>query len=405
MPEPAPVSLNRTRGALRTESTASEESAVPVRPFPIHVPDADLEDLHRRLLATRWPEAETADAWEQGVPLAYMKEIVAYWADGYDWRHCEERISAAGSHLTEIDGLDIHFLHVRSQHETARPIVLTHGWPGSVLEFLELIPRLTDPTAHGGRADDAFHVVAPSLPGYGFSGKPARPGWGVERIADAWAVLMARLGYDRHVAQGGDWGSAVSEELLRRHAESCAAIHLNLVAAKPPKAVMKDATEEEGAALMRLAAYRTSGSGYFMQQSTRPQTLGYGLVDSPVGQAAWVLEKFREWTDCEGHPETAIERDHLLDNVTLYWLTRSGASSGRLYWESARSMEMKPVPGPVGCTIFPEEIFTPSRRWAESRYETIIHWGEVDAGGHFAAMEQPAILAEEIRTCFRDVTL
>lgn len=374
-----------------------------VHPFEITIADSELEDLRVRLLGTRWPEAETADGWKQGVPLAYMKEIVAYWSKEYDWRRCEKRINAAGSYVTEIDGLNIHFLHARSKHESARPIVLTHGWPGSILEFLDLIPLLTDPTAHGGSADDAFHVVVPALPGYGFSGKPAEAGWGVDRIADAWNTLMERLGYARYLAQGGDWGAAVSTQLVRRHPEQCAAIHLNLVAAKPPKEVMKSATKKEAAALMKLAWYRAKGSGYFMQQASKPQTLGYGLTDSPVGQAAWVLEKFQEWTDNKGSPESAVGRDHLLDNVMMYWLTASGVSSARLYWESALSMDTSAVHEPVGCTIFPKEIFVPSRRWVESRFRNLIYWNEVDAGGHFAAMEQPQILANEIRVCFRDL--
>ena len=376
-----------------------------VRPFPVEVAEAELVDLRRRLLHTRWPEAETVHGWVQGVPLAYMQALVAYWANQYDWRPCEAHLNSLGTFVVEIDGLEIHFLHARSQHEPARPILLTHGWPGSIIEFLDLIPHLTEPLAHGGDAEDAFHVIAPSLPGHGFSGKPRVSGWGVDRIADAWASLMEKLGYRRYLAQGGDWGSLVSERLLGRHPERCAAIHLNLVFASPTQEVIQAPTPEELQALTRLEAYRSNGAGYAAQQRSKPQTLGYGLTDSPAGQAAWIVEKFHDWTDSKKRPEGAVSLDRLLDNISLYWLTSSAASSARLYWESAGEFGTGTVDQPVGCTIFPGELTRPSRRWAESRYKRLIYWATSPAGGHFPAMEQPAILAEEIRRWSRKATI
>jgi len=379
------------------------ETSDAVTPFRIAASEETLDDLRRRLRATRWPEAETVDDWSQGIPLAYAKEVCAYWAEKYDWRAREARLNEFPQFRTEIDGLGIHFLHVRSPHEGALPLVITHGWPGSVVEFLEAIGPLTDPPAHGGDAADAFHVVCPSLPGYGFSDKPARAGWGVERIAGAWAVLMARLGYRRYVAQGGDWGSMVTTALGVRDPEHCAAIHLNMPVAPPAPEQMGEPTEREKQALAALAHYEQWDSGYSKQQSTRPQTLGYGLVDSPAGQAAWILEKFRAWTDCDGHPENVLGRDELLDNVMLYWLPGTAASSARLYWESFRNPNLDEVTVPTGCSLFPKEIIRCSRRWAERRFRNLIHWRELDRGGHFAAFEQPERFVIEVRDCFRQV--
>ena len=371
-----------------------------VEPFTIAIGQAELDDLADRLRRTRWAEPETVDDWSQGIPSAYLQEVCAYWADGYDWRATEERLNRFPQFRTEIDGLGIHFLHVRSPHPDATPLVMTHGWPGSIVEFHKVIGPLTDPTDHGGDATDAFHVVCPSLPGYGFSDKPTVPGWNVERIADAWAVLMARLGYDRYAAQGGDWGSMVTTSIGVRDPEHVIGIHLNMPLAVPSPA--DPPTEREQEALDAFTRYTTKEAGYSTQQSTRPQTVGYGLVDSPVGQAGWILEKFYAWTDCDGHPENVLTRDELLDNVMLYWLPGTGASSARLYWESFNSIDVfTPVGVPVGCSIFPKEILRMTKGWAEGRFTDLRYWNELDAGGHFAAFEQPEVFVDEVRSCFR----
>jgi len=374
-----------------------------VRPFRIKVSDAELEELRRRLRATRWPERETVEDWSQGIPLAYVREVCEYWAEKYDWRAREERLNAFPQFRTTLDGLGIHFVHVRSPHAEALPLVMTHGWPGSIVEFHKVIGPLSDPTAHGGEARDAFHVVCPSLPGYAFSDKPEKAGWSAKRIGAAWAELMSRLGYERYVAQGGDWGSLVTTQIGIQDPEHCAGIHVNMVAGRPDPEQLGDLTEQEKAALASLQYYNDWDSGYSKQQSTRPQTLGYGLVDSPAGQAAWILEKFWAWTDCDGHPENALTRDELLDNVMLYWLPAAGASSARLYWESFRGGLADEVRVPTGCSIFPKEIMRPSRRWAEKRYTNIVYWNELEKGGHFAAFEQPEAFVEELRACFRHV--
>jgi pimeloyl-ACP methyl ester carboxylesterase len=372
-----------------------------IRPFAIHADDDDLEDLRRRLRTTRWPDRETVEDWTQGVPLSYVQEVCAYWAEKYDWRATERRLNAFPQFLTEIDGLDIHFIHARSPEPNAMPLIITHGWPGSIVEFHKVIGPLTDPAKYGGNPADAFHVVAPSLPGYGFSGKPAKNGWNVERIGHAWAALMARLGYDRYVAQGGDWGSAVTTAIGAQDPGHCQAIHLNMVSARPDPETMNDLTEKEKSAIAGLQHYQDWDSGYSKQQSTRPQTVGYGLVDSPAGQAAWILEKFWAWTDCDGHPENVLSRDEMLDNIMLYWLPATGASSARLYWESFNNRSPLEVKVPVGGSIFPREIFRTSRRWAEKRFANINYWNELEKGGHFAAFEQPAQYVEEVRNCFR----
>jgi epoxide hydrolase len=372
-----------------------------IQPFRISVTEDALEDLRRRLRATRWPEKQTVDDWSQGIPLGYVQDVCAYWAEKYDWRAREAHLNRFPQFRTELDGLGIHFLHVPSRHAEALPLVITHGWPGSIAEFQKVIEPLSDPTAHGGDARDAFHVVCPSLPGYGFSDKPPRSGWNVERIGRAWAGLMARLGYARYVAQGGDWGAMVTTAVGLQDTEHCAGIHLNMPIAPPDPATLGSLSEREKGALAAMQHYQEWDSGYSKQQSTRPQTLGYGLVDSPAGQAAWILEKFWAWTDCNGHPENVLSRDELLDNVMLYWLPATGASSARLYWESFRTPNLAPVPVPTGCSIFPKEIFRASRRWAEKRYTNLRYWNELERGGHFAAFEQPELYVREVRDCFR----
>ncbi len=337
------------------------------KPFRIAVGDDVLDDLKSRLRRTRWPEAEPVDDWSQGVPLKWIEEVCRYWANDYDWRRREALLNRFAQFTTEIDGLKIHFLHVRSPHPGAMPLIITHGWPGSVVEFHKVIEPLVDPAAHGGDPADAFHVICPSLPGFGFSDKPKTTGWGIDRIAAAWAQLMDRLGYAHYGAQGGDWGSAVTTSLGAQDAQHCAGIHITLA------------------------------------MSARPQTLGYGLTDSPAGQAAWILEKFWAWTDCDGHPENILGRDELLDNVMLYWVTTSAASSARLYWESfgPERRTIHKVTVPTGVAVFPREIVTPVRRWMEGNFTNIRHWNEMPKGGHFAAFEQPELFVGDVRAFFR----
>jgi pimeloyl-ACP methyl ester carboxylesterase len=371
-----------------------------VRPFHLEVSDAALDDLKRRLAETRWPEAETVDDWTQGARLQDVCGLVDHWRTAYDWRRCERMLNGFGQFQTILDGLDIHFLHVRSPHAEAMPLLLTHGWPGSVIEFHKVIGPLTDPTRHGGKAEDAFHVVAPSLPGYGFSQRPSSPGWNLTRIAQAWIVLMERLGYGRWIAQGGDWGAMVTNAIGGLAPPSLAGIHLNMLSIPYPES-LGEPTAQEQRALADMKHYVDQDSGYAKQQSTRPQTLAYGLTDSPVGQAAWIYEKFREWTDCGGQPERVLSRDEMLDNIMLYWLTATGGSSARLYWEAFRTRSWTEITVPTGVSAFPREIFRPSRRWAETRLRNIVHWNEPDRGGHFAAFEQPALFVEELRTFSR----
>ena len=366
-----------------------------LRRFTVDVPQADLDDLRDRLARTRWPDAETVDGWDQGVPLAYARDLAAWWAGSHDWRACEVRLNALPNFLVEIDGLDIHLIHVRSANPAARPLLLTHGWPGSVLEFLDVVEPLSRD----------FHLVIPSLPGYGFSGKPAAAGWTVERIARAWDALMRALGYGRYFAQGGDWGSAVTSAIAAQSAEHCAGIHINMVVAPLTPEMMTDLTPFEQKALARFAWYRDVDAGYAIQQKTRPQTLGYGLADSPVGQMAWIVEKFHGWTDCAGDPERAVSRAAMLDTVSLYWLTGSAASSARLYWESYSAFSDGTIAVPTGCSLFPLELMGLSRRWAATRYTDIVYWNELDRGGHFAALEQPELFVEELRACFAKMTL
>ena len=373
-----------------------------ITPFRIAVGDDVLDDLKARLRRTRWPEAELVDDWSQGAPLKWIQEVCRYWAETYDWRRRESLLNRFAQFTTAIDGLDIHFVHARSPHPKALPLIITHGWPGSIVEFHKVIEPLVDPTAHGGDAADAFHVVCPSLPGFGFSGRPKATGWGVDRIATAWAVLMDRLGYARYGAQGGDWGSAVTTSLGAQDPAHCAGIYITLAMAARPK-VEGEPTPEEARALKGIKYYADWDSGYSKQQSTRPQTVGYALTDSPCGQAAWILEKFWAWTDCDGHPENALTRDELLDNVMLYWVTATAASSARLYWESFGPDRRKPhtVTVPTGVAVFPKEIVPPVRRWMEDRYSNIRHWSEMPKGGHFAAFEQPELFIRDVRAFFR----
>jgi epoxide hydrolase len=373
-----------------------------IHPFTLSIDQSELDSLQSRLASARWPEQECVDDWSQGAPLHKVKALVDHWQHHYDWRKCEAMLNGWGQFITEIDGLDIHFLHIRSKHEGAMPLIMTHGWPGSIMEFRHVIAPLTDPTAHGGSAEDAFHLVIPSLPGYGFSGKPTETGWGLERIAKAWTELMSRLGHGDHfVAQGGDWGSAVTSMLGTQAPAGLKAIHINMVFARPTEEDMADLTPAEQAALLSLQDYGTKGNGYAQQQSTRPQTLGYGLADSPVGQAAWIYEKFQAWSDAGNDPDTAFGRDALLDNIMIYWLTNSGASSARLYWQSFGNFASTDVRVPAGMSIFPKEIFRASRRWADRVYKNIIHWNELPRGGHFAAFEVPELFVPEVRAAFR----
>ena len=372
-----------------------------VAPFRVDVPEAALADLRERLRRTRWPEPETVTDWSQGTPLAYARELCRYWLQEYEWPAAQARLNRFPQFLTRIDDLDVHFVHVRSPHPDATPLVMTHGWPGSVVEFRKVIEPLTDPVAFGGSAADAFHVVCPTLPGFGFSGKPARPGWGVERIADAWDQLMARLGYPRYGAQGGDWGSLVTAALGRRHPARVLGVHLNLVVAFPDPGTISDLTPREQQALAAGGRHRAQGAGYAAIQSTRPQSIGYGLVDSPAALCAWIVEKFQAWSDCDGDPGTVFSREELLDNIMLYWLGGAGASAARLYWESYARRSSDPVGVPAGCSIFPKEIYRPSRRWAEPLFTDLRYWNEPDRGGHFAALEQPALFVDEVRAAFR----
>ncbi|WP_409329965.1 epoxide hydrolase family protein [Trujillonella humicola] len=382
--------------------SSSPTGASDVHPFSVAVSDEHVEDLRRRLRATRWPDPETVDDWSQGVPLHVLQDLCAYWGDGYDWPSRQARLNGVEQALTEVDGLPIHFLHVRSAQPGALPLVLTHGWPGAVVEFLDVLGPLTDPAAHGGDPADAFSVVAPSLPGYGWSGKPTQAGWGLPRIADAWAELMGRLGYRRFGAQGGDWGSFVAANLGARHADRTVGVHLNMASAPPPRG-FEPRTEREERAVRAARHYRTVDSGYASQQQTRPQTLGYGLADSPAGQCAWILEKLWAWTDCAGDPVQALGADRVLDLVSVYWFTDSAASSARLYWESARDPSaLRPaVSVPVGISVYPHDIYQPLEDWVGGQFPDLRMWREHVRGGHFAALEEPGLFVEDVRDFFR----
>jgi pimeloyl-ACP methyl ester carboxylesterase len=399
---------------LHTRSAAAENTDTATRPFRINVPDADLADLKRRLAATRWPNREIVTDRSQGVQLATLRQLVRYWTTEYDWRKCEARLNALPQFTTKIDGVEIHFIHARSRHENALPLIMTHGWPGSVIELLETVGPLTDPTAHGGTPEDAFHLVLPSLPGYGFSGEPAELGWESGRIARAWAALMERLGYTHYVAQGGDVGADVTDAMGRQAPKGLLGIHLSLLAGALGIADRLPAkSEQEQAAHAALATFRTSGFGYFLEQSTRPQTIGYSLLDSPAGLAAWLLDHdtdsyykvSRAFVD--GEPAGNLTRESIVDNITLYWLTGTGASAARWYWEFgqvlARAAGKAPpaVSVPVGFTTFPGEIWAAPRTWVEMVYPGLAYFNEVDRGGHFAAWEEPELFAAEVRAAFK----
>jgi pimeloyl-ACP methyl ester carboxylesterase len=392
------------------------ETATEIRPFEVDVPEEGLAELRGRIQATRWPTRELVDDRSQGVQLATMKALARYWATEYDWRRCEERLNALPQFTTEIDGTEIHFIHVRSPHENALPLIMTHGWPGSVVELLETVGPLTDPTAHGGDAEDAFHLVMPSLPGYGFSPEPKDLGWNAARIAGAWAELMKRLGYDRYVAQGGDVGAAVTDLMGRLGLDGLAGIHINLlVAALAIGDQLPGETEQERAAHAARKEFQATGFGYFLEMATRPQTIGYGLLDSPVAMAAWMLDHDTDsyykiaaaFVDDE--PTGNLTRDHILDNVTLYWLTGTSASAARNYWEdqlaraASAGQPPPPVSVPAGFTTFPGEIWATPRSWAEAAYPGIAYFNEVDRGGHFAAWEEPELFSSELRAAFRAV--
>jgi pimeloyl-ACP methyl ester carboxylesterase len=389
-----------------------------IRPFSVEVPQEDLDELRRRITATRWPSEELVEDRSQGVQLATIKALSRYWTMDYDWRACEARLNALPQFRTEIDGVDVHFIHLKSDHEDALPLIMTHGWPGSVIELLEAIGPLTDPTAHGGRAEDAFDLVLPSLPGYGFSGEPTEVGWDVGRVARAWAELMRRLGYTRYVAQGGDVGAAVTDAMGRQAPEGLLGIHMNLLVTGLAGGVERPAdTDEERAALDALATFKMSGFGYFLEQATRPQTIGYALLDSPVALAAWMLDHdtdayykiSRAFVD--GQPSGNLTKDHIVDNITTYWLTSTGASAARSYWEDGRAQAAALAAGqappevslPVGFTTFPGEIFRAPRSWVEQSYPNLSYFNEVDKGGHFAAWEEPELFSEELRAAFSSV--
>jgi len=388
-------------------------SETEIRPFRVDMPDAAIADLRRRIAATRWPGKELVDDRSQGVQLATSRELARYWTTEYDWRACEARLNALPQFTTEIDGVGVHFIHVRSRHENALPLIMTHGWPGSVIELLETVGPLTDPTAHGGSAGDAFHLVLPSIPGYGFSAEPAELGWYAGRVAQAWAELMHRLGYTRYVAQGGDQGAAVTDAMGRQAPEGLAGIHMNLLVTALGGGAMPADTEQERAALEQTKTFRATGFGYFLEQATRPQTIGYALLDSPLALAAWMLDHdtdayYKISRAFVGKQHSGgLTRDHILDNITLYWLTGTGASAARSYWESARAQALAagqappPVTVPVGFTTFPGEIFRAPRSWVELGYPTLTYFHEADRGGHFAAWEEPELFATEVRAAFK----
>jgi pimeloyl-ACP methyl ester carboxylesterase len=406
-----------------TAATVATDTAI--RPIRIHIPDKDIVDLRHRLAATRWPEKETVADGTQGVPLATMRELVRHWQTDYDWRKVEARLNALPQFITEIDGLDIHFIHVRSKHDKALPLIVTHGWPGSVIEQLKIIDPLSNPTANGASASDAFHLVIPSLPGYGFSGKPAETGWGPERIARAWVVLMKRLGYTRFVAQGGDWGSPISNEMGKLNAPELLGIHVNLPGTVPPEIFKmiaagdpppSDLSAGERRAFDQIKLAFTKRRAYALEMGTRPQTL-YGLADSPVALASWMVDHGDGYDQpaasitsavfghtVNGHSAGDLTRDDVLDDITLYWLTNTGVSSGRIYWENRINLYVAAdVPIPAAITVFPGENYQAPRSWAEKAYHKLIYFNEVDKGGHFAAWEQPALFSAEVRAALRSL--
>ena len=389
------------------------QAATDIRPFHVEIPEQQIDELRRRIAATRWPSKELVDDRSQGVQLATLKELARYWASDYDFGRVQERLNALPQFTTEIDRVEIHFIHVRSPHEDALPLIMTHGWPGSVIELLDTVGPLTDPTAHGGKTEDAFHLVLPSLPGYGFSAEPTEVGWDFGRIAQAWAELMHRLGYTRYVAQGGDLGAIVTDVMGRQAPEGLLGIHMNLLVTTLGSPVPPPGdTEEERAALEQIKTFTTSGFGYFLEQSTRPQTIGYALLDSPIALAAWLLDHDTDSyykisaAFVDGQATGGLTEDHILDNITLYWLTGTGASAARPYWELGRAQALAAgqappeVSLPVGFTTFPDEIFRAPRSWVEKSYPNLTYFNEADTGGHFAAWEEPELFSQEVRAAF-----
>jgi pimeloyl-ACP methyl ester carboxylesterase len=375
------------------------------RPYCVEIDPSAIDDLKQRLTNSRLPEKQTVSDWSQGIPLDIVKEFSDYWRDDYDWFVCQERLNGYPQYLMELDGVDIHFLHIRSTEANARPLLMTHGWPGSVLEFIELVGPLTDPAKYGGDAQDAYHLVLPSIPGYGFSAKPTSADWTTEKIANVWDRLMVNLGYQRYFAQGGDWGGVITASIGAQDLGHCAGIHVNLVVVgAPDKAIMNTPTEQEAKALAQYQKYLQDGSAYAAIQGTRPQTIGYALADSPVGQMAWILEKFHQWSGPDAL-QNSFSKDHLLDNISLYWLSNSAASSARLYWHSFAKSDLSEVTVPMGASLFENEIIQPSRRWAEQRFKNIQFWQENEVGGHFAAMEVPELFVKQLRECLRSMPL
>jgi pimeloyl-ACP methyl ester carboxylesterase len=395
------------------ESKQTTMTSPEVRPFRVSVPEEDLVELRQRVAATRWPDRETVSDRSQGVELEKFRELVGYWGTDYDWRKAEAKLNALPQFMTKIDGLDIHFLHVRSPHPNALPLLMTHGWPGSVFELLKVIDPLTDPTAHGGRAGDAFDLALPSMPGYGFSARPQDPGWGPARIGRAWDELMRRLGYQRYVSQGGDWGAVISDVMAAQAPAGLIGIHVNMPATVPPEIAEALLTggqppaglsPDERIAYEGMDALSKKGSGYGLMMVTRPQTLGYSLSDSPAGLAAWFYDKFADWTYSGGEPERSLTRDEMLDDITLYWVTNTGTSGARLYWENnANNFNAVDISLPAAITVFPGEIYRAPRSWAERAYHNLRYFNEVDKGGHFAAWEEPELFAAELRAAFRSL--
>jgi pimeloyl-ACP methyl ester carboxylesterase len=419
-----PMSTTRTSALPITDRPAPVTTAIAapaandaIRPFRIKVSEAALTDLRRRLQATRWPERETVTDQSQGVQLATLRPLVQYWASGYDWRKAEAKLNAIPQFVTTIDGVDIQFAHIKSRHPNAMPLIMTHGWPGSILELVKVIGPLTDPTAYGGSAEDAFDLVLPTIPGYGFSGKPTNTDWSPGKIASAWDTLMKRLGYTRYVSQGGDWGAIISEVMAVQAPAGLLGIHINMPGTVPPSVVNLVRTRQpvpagfsdaEKAAYASLDVFYNQGFGYAEMMNTKPQTLGYSLADSPVGLAAFFYDKFATWTYTGGEPGKSLTRDEMLDDITLYWLTNTGTSSSRSYWDAARGgggpftrFEITKIP--VAVTVFPGEIYRAPRSWGEQSFQKLIYWNEVDKGGHFAAWEEPALFATEIRAAFRSL--
>nr|WP_051717076.1 epoxide hydrolase [Streptomyces sp. NRRL F-5727] len=411
---PAQAATSGTPAASTAGSRRTRRSTA-IRPFRVRVPQREINELRRRVRATRWPDRETVGDRSQGAQLAKLRPLVEYWGTGYDWRKAEAKINALPQFITEIDGLDIQFAHIRSPHPDALPMLMTHGWPGSIVELLKVVAPLTDPTAHGGRAEDAFHLVLPTLPGYGFSGRPTSTGWNPARVAVAFDVLMRRLGYTRYVSQGGDHGSIISQVLAAQKPEGLLGIHVNMPGTVPPDVLRHlrnfdpapaGLTAREKLAYDRLLHFYRDGFGYAAMMNQTPQTIGYALTDSPVAMAAYYYDKFAEWTDSGGEPEKVLTYDEMLDAISLYWLSGTATSSGRFYWEGTQAgggpFNAVDIPTvPVAVTVFPREIYPAPRSWGERAYGNLIHWNEVDRGGHFAAWEQPRLLAEELRTAFR----